>query len=854
MRILEITPYKLQNNVAFGHKNKKHKAKYLTEHKNTFASNLDYCGNYNNNYLLPKDIKGQHPYSEGYFNMDKLLQIEIPKSEKQKPKPFELSDGLLNLDKYQKDAIDAYNSGKSTIVSAPTGTGKTLIAEHVIKNTLDKNKKIIYLSPLKALSNEKYSEFAKLFGTYDAKGNLQNTDNVGLVTGDRCINPDAPLVVMTTEVYKNSLLSTDEKTVDKKYKDYDGVIFDEFHYLNDKDRGTVWEEAVMYTPKHMKQLMLSATASNASSIQEWINDINGQNDTYLVSVPEQERHVPLREFCLLKDQNHELKLINTKIHKIDVMKLKQEINLSDRQYDALNELGNIIGSKTKDDTINYLSKMADRNMVTSKVLSKHLQNEYGIDEETADAISLILSNNGSTVYLKDMPAEYDFDDHINLGRVVKILNDKNMTPVLVYKFSKKGCDKSLEKISADSPSLLNPVQSKMVYDEVQTAIDKGVFLGSDFNEQTLEALMKGYAVHHAGKLPAYKSLVESLARKGLVKVCFATETLLAGINMPFKSSVFTALNKFDGDEIVDISTSIFKQGAGRAGRRGKDKIGNVVVLPYNYEEYLKYIELSSSKDTSIKSQYKPSYASVLSDRMLNDKEGAILSSFASQQSSKNIDRLEELTNSRLENLERMGYIEKKKDGTYKRTYKGEIAKSVYGINEIIMTELIAEPEYLKDFTSVELTALCAMFSDVKDENPEKFLTGEYSYLSKPFEKICDLVDDIDKREYALGIREEETKLSTNLVPYILRFAELSNNSRTKTLEGWTEIMNELRENDLIVHEGDFLRVINGTIDLLKIINELTPDENIKKESEIAISNLRKPPVVDIFNLELNMGI
>ena len=176
----------------------------------------------------------------------------------------------------------------------------------------------------------------------------------------------------------------------------------------------------------------------------------------------------------------------------------------------------------------------------------------------------------------------------------------------------------LEKVSENSESLLTAEESRMVYDEVQKAKEKGVYLGSDFGELELEALMKGFAVHHAGKLPAYKSLVENLARKGLVKVCFATETLIAGINMPFKTTVFTALEKFDGDEIIDITPQIFKQGGGRAGRRGKDEIGNVIVMPNTFDEYEKYVVLTKSNDTSIRSQYRISYASLLSDRMLNN--------------------------------------------------------------------------------------------------------------------------------------------------------------------------------------------------------------------------------------------
>ena len=578
------------NQITFNGKRHKQNKSYNTSFSNSIVG-LDmpcfYEGVYGVQQSGSKKVKSNNI---GCFDFDELMAIKPKESVEAKALSFADSHAKFKLDKYQQEAIDAYNSGKTTIVSAPTGTGKTLIAEHVIQESLNKGKKIIYLSPLKALSNEKYSDFAKLFGEYDEEGNLLNTDNVGLLTGDTTINPDAPVMVMTTEIYRNSLLKGDEEDVEIDYADYDGVIYDEFHYLGEKQRGTVWEESVINTPKHMKQMMLSATASNSPSITEWVGEINSKIPTHLVSVPESERHVPLREMVLVQNDDKSLSLEESKVHKIDTYRIENKINLSDRQLQALEEVRQIMGFEDEAQTIEFLKQPAGRRNITyADNLASQLKAK-GTDKDKADSIALILSNKNSTVFKNYL--DHDFASGVSLGRVVKMLDNKQMTPALFYVFSKSGCNRELEMLAESTGSLLTLEESKMVYDEVQKAKEKGVYLGSDFGDLELEALMKGFAVHHAGKLPAYKSLVENLARKGLVKACFATETLIAGINMPFKTTVFTSLEKFDGDEVIDITPQIFKQGGGRAGRRGKDEIGNIIVMPNNYDEYLKYLNLS----------------------------------------------------------------------------------------------------------------------------------------------------------------------------------------------------------------------------------------------------------------------
>jgi len=164
----------------------------------------------------------------------------------------------FTLDKFQEDAIKAINNNESVVVSAPTGSGKTLIADYIIEKDLKKGIRVIYTAPIKALSNQKYKEFSKLFGE----------ENIGLLTGDIVINSRAPILIMTTEVYRNMSLVDDITLEDVSY-----VIFDEVHYINDYERGYVWEESVIFSKDHVRFICLSATIPNADQFASWISTI-----------------------------------------------------------------------------------------------------------------------------------------------------------------------------------------------------------------------------------------------------------------------------------------------------------------------------------------------------------------------------------------------------------------------------------------------------------------------------------------------------------------------------------------------------------------------------------------------------
>ncbi len=180
----------------------------------------------------------------------------------------------MQYDPFQLKSIAAIDAEKSVLVSAPTGAGKTAIAEYAIDKAFARNERVIYTAPIKALSNQKYRDFS-----------LKYPDRVGLLTGDVSLNPHSPLVIMTTEIYRNQLFEDPERL-----KNTSWVIFDEVHYLDDPERGTVWEEAIMFSPKHVRFLALSATAPNVTELAEWIRSIL---DHPIEVVIETNRPVPL---------------------------------------------------------------------------------------------------------------------------------------------------------------------------------------------------------------------------------------------------------------------------------------------------------------------------------------------------------------------------------------------------------------------------------------------------------------------------------------------------------------------------------------------------------------------------------
>ena len=423
----------------------------------------------------------------------------------------------FELDDFQKEAVKCIDESKSVVVCAPTGAGKTCIAEHAIHKALEENTRLFYTTPLKALSNQKFYDFGRKYGE----------GNVGLLTGDTSINREAPIVVMTTEVFRNMLYNTNFGKVKDNLKDVKYVVLDEVHYMNDEQRGTVWEESIIYCPPSVQIIALSATVANSKQLCDWINTVHSGTEHVYTDF----RPVPLRYYYFDSSKPTEILPLLTPEGRLN-KKIKPEKKMS------------------------FHSRQAKR------------QNT-----------------------VKD---------------VINVLHKKEMLPAIFFTFSRKKCDENMEKCS--NLNLITNEEAKIIRDEINEFLKDHTYLE---NNKNLEYLYNGIASHHAGLLPAWKLLVERLFQKGLIKVVFATETLAAGINMPARTTVISAISKRTDSGHRMLTANEFLQMSGRAGRRGMDKIGYVVIMGTQFQSPDEVAGLAKSSSNPLESRFSPSYSMVL---------------------------------------------------------------------------------------------------------------------------------------------------------------------------------------------------------------------------------------------------
>jgi superfamily II RNA helicase len=418
------------------------------------------------------------------------------------------------LDEFQTEAIARIDEGHSVLVCAPTGAGKTVIAEYAIHQALANRQRTYYTTPLKALSNQKFRDLGAMLGE----------QRVGLLTGDISINREADVVVMTTEVFRNMLYGTTLGAVETNLRGVHSVILDEVHYMNDEQRGTVWEESIIYCPAPVQIVALSATLANAPEMAAWMNAVHG--DTTLIRTDF--RPVPLR------------------FHYFD-----------------------------------------GRHLTALLRKSRPGDHRPRIDSATRGRLK---------------PWEM-FPDP---DALVAELAEREMLPAIYFVFSRKGCDESM--LSSGHLQLLRDEE----VDEVERRLDAYARdYPSVLDHPHLPYLFRGLAVHHAGMLPTWKVLVERLFQAGLVKVVFATETLAAGINMPARTTILSSISKRGDQGIRPLTASEFLQMSGRAGRRGMDKEGHVVVVASPRQTVAEAQALATAPPDPLGSHFTPTYGMVL---------------------------------------------------------------------------------------------------------------------------------------------------------------------------------------------------------------------------------------------------
>ncbi|MDR4031380.1 MAG: DEAD/DEAH box helicase [Bifidobacterium sp.] len=458
--------------------------------------------------------------------------------------PFELDD-------FQVKANDALEAGDNVLVAAPTGAGKTVVADFAIYLAQERNVKAFYTTPIKALSNQKYHDLVETYGP----------DRVGLLTGDTSINSEADIVVMTTEVLRNMLYEHSMTLDALRY-----VILDEVHYLADRFRGPVWEEVIIHLPQSVRIIGLSATVSNVEDFSKWIESVRG--DTTLVV--SEKRPVPLEQHVLVQADDH------TEPELIDLYRRDKDGNQTDKLNAQL---------------VSRLDQL-DRKAAKRRGEQRPDRRKGGKGGKW---------NDHSPRPERHTPRRWAVIDELNFLGIL---------PGIYFIFSRNGCDQAVEQCINAGLELTTDDEVRRICRIVDEMVE-GQLSQEDLKalhfSQFRFALEEGFAPHHAGMVALFRQIVERLFEEGLVKVVFATETLALGINMPARCVVVEKLEKFDGTGHVGLTPGEFTQLTGRAGRRGIDTIGHAVVVDHHGFIPATAAALSSKRVYPLHSSFKPTF-------------------------------------------------------------------------------------------------------------------------------------------------------------------------------------------------------------------------------------------------------
>jgi ATP-dependent RNA helicase HelY len=478
----------------------------------------------------------------------------------------------FELDDFQRQACKSLQEGRGVLVAAPTGAGKTIVGEFAVYLALQRGLKAFYTTPIKALSNQKFTELTEKYGEA----------NVGLLTGDTSINGDAPVVVMTTEVLRNMLYADSDTLFDLGF-----VVMDEVHYLADRFRGAVWEEVIIHLPSEVQVASLSATVSNAEEFGAWLDTVRGDTDV----IVSEHRPVPLWQHVMVGRDIVDLFAGETTFDEIApagstaaaaaLPLAPTPADAGQRGFEVNPELLTLSRAESQ---LNFQGRFGHG----GRSQRRQQRQRYGDKPQ---------QENRTAVRRASRP------------QVIASLDRQDLLPAITFIFSRAGCDAAVAQCVASGLWLTTEREQSIIAQRVDEA-------GQDIPTDDLEVLgfwswreglLRGIAAHHAGMLPTFKEVVEKLFADGLVKAVFATETLALGVNMPARSVVLEKLDKFNGEAHVDITAGEYTQLTGRAGRRGIDVEGHAVVLWQPGTDPAAVAGLASRRTYPLNSSFQPTY-------------------------------------------------------------------------------------------------------------------------------------------------------------------------------------------------------------------------------------------------------
>ena len=489
----------------------------------------------------------------------------------------------FELDTFQKEAIYHLENGDSVFVAAHTSAGKTVVAEYAIAMAAKHMTKAIYTSPIKALSNQKFRDFRLEFS------------DVGILTGDVQINAEASCLIMTTEILRSMLYRGADLLRDVEF-----VIFDEVHYVNDLERGVVWEEVIIMLPEHVTLILLSATVPNTYEFASWVGRTK-KKDIYVISTPK--RPVPLEHYLWADKAMH--RIVDAEKRFLD--KGWKEANIAMSGRDKSQPEAN--GSANQRGTYNARGGrgQAQRGGPAHGGQQRGGTQQRGRGQAPRGAGNIARTGRGGG----RTSAAQDRNIWVHL---VQHLKKHDLLPACIFVFSKKRCEQNADALS--NLDFCTASEKSAIHMMIERSIAR---LKPEDRllpqiRRLRELLSRGIAVHHGGLLPIVKEVVELLFARTLVKVLFATETFAMGLNLPTRTVVFSGFRKHDGRAFRDLLPGEYTQMAGRAGRRGIDPVGSVIIVNSNSDEAppaaaLKQMILGDP--TKLRSQFRLTYNMIL---------------------------------------------------------------------------------------------------------------------------------------------------------------------------------------------------------------------------------------------------
>lgn len=890
-----ITPIKLPFNKPF--------AGYRIQNRKAATKQNTNLQNISLNYPKNMNFTGYYKTAPSTSFEDTLHKnfFQLPKIKLKNGEMYQLMP-----DENQIQAAKELYNGNSLLYSVSTGSGKTAVAHWVMTKNLSEDKKSIYTVPVKALANDKYDEFSEIYGK----------ENVGILTGDRKENPLAPILIMTTEIY--------DKQIESEFLNSENVgtvIYDEGHYISDMERGMAWENSIVgSTQKNIQILILSATIGNSEKFQNWILGLNPTQKISRIEVNPEERYVPLLHYFYS----------DGKFEPLTDGKISLDDKLTERQKRGVETLYRIKENKDINETVsdedieaavldlrkNIDSIGFDSSDISIYDLESVLKSSYGLGDDEVKAIANLLLTPENKV-IKKFHSNPKSD---NFAQLVSDLKEKNMLPAIVYRLSRSKCEYTARDIAYDKTLCLTSDEEKKQIEEIiDSYIENNKYLGL-FDKSERQNLINGVGTHHSGKAPDYKELVEELFRKKLLKVVVATSTLGVGIDMPAKSTVVNEVTygqlspDINGIIQTPITVNEFHQMIGRAGRRGQDSIGNVIIYnpfvpnPKKPEDRFKINEEALiqnylvSKPDDLYSSFRPS-VSYLTQYYCDNKDNSELLNkikksfrvYLSEDKDIETENLSREFDTLTLWLSRMGYVTIN-DDEITVTPKGKLLAYSKNPNPLMFAEMLYH-ENLKDVSAVELCQVAGYIGGSRRAEDTNIDSEFIEMLSKSAKNIQEKLGclpkdanpqsptEYDRMKTFFQSKESRIKskashtdfegktYSSDVSGYYTYCWALLNQNRQSSIENFNTILTPYGEcgseelkniyNDK-AKEGDVYKVIAQSISVLKQMKYVCncalensvdfPNSeywySLREKCDEAIWLMNRPPISGIEKAEL----